>query len=84
MGDRWVASPIIHKGKRTLALRHRTGQRSRPESPHSPWPIGPGRRRRDAHIVGYYAPDAKTGTEEGLGLRDGGERRNGEVSVKYW
>src|ERR687897_3239823 len=34
-------------------------------------PIGPGRRREDAHIVGYYAPAAGTAAEEGLGHRDG-------------
>jgi hypothetical protein len=29
------------------------------EVQHSPAPIGPGRRRGDAHIVGYYAPDQR-------------------------
>jgi hypothetical protein len=27
-----------------------------PETPHSRAPIGPGARKRNTHIVGYYAP----------------------------
>jgi hypothetical protein len=39
--------------------------------------LGQERRRGDAHIVGYYAPAARTGAEEGLGHRDGAKRRVG-------
>jgi hypothetical protein len=42
MGDRRVASPILYKGQRSLALQHRMSQRPRPEAPRSSVPIGPG------------------------------------------
>src|SRR5829696_9460737 len=46
-----------------------------------PAPIGQGRRRGDAHIVGYYAPAAGTRAEEGLGGRDAAERRAGAPNI---
>src|SRR5215208_6921185 len=41
---------------------------------YSPVPIGQDRRRGDAHIVGYYAPEQRVKPREGLGHRGGAQR----------
>ena len=60
-----------------LYIRNSAPQDRGEQRPLRDGPIGPGRRRRDAHIVGYYAPAAGTRAEESLGHRDGAKRRAG-------
>ena len=59
-----MCSRAPRKRPNFLELRHGEVQ-------HSPAPIGQGRRRGDAHIVGYYAPDQRVKPSEGLGHRGG-------------
>ena len=62
-----MASPILHKGQHALALRH------------SRVPIGQG----GGLIARFLCMHKRRPCLRGLGHRDGGERRNGEVSGKY-
>jgi hypothetical protein len=73
----WPQAPFLHKKHPTASDRSYAnfaitpfGRSSRGrESLHSPAPIGRGRRRGDAHIVGYYVlVYADIGADEGLGI----------------
>jgi hypothetical protein len=55
---------------RNSALQDRGKQR-----PLRAGPIGLGRRRGDAHIVGYYALEQRVKPREGLGVWGGAKRR---------
>jgi len=48
------------------------------ESLHSRTPIGTGAPDEGCSIVGYYAPAAGKGAEEGLGHRDGAKSEESE------